>query len=369
MWRWVLILALAALLVLVAAAYLARCFHRLTPIRRLGERHRALAWLAACVPLGAVGLFALINVTTMGVVLLHLALAFLLTGAACAIVGRLRGAPVSPNWRAGVAVGMTVIYLAIGWVMAHHVFETHYTLETDKTLPGGSLRVALIADAHLGATLDGPGFAAQMARVQAQEPDTVVVVGDFVDDETAAEDMRAACRALGELKVPCGVYYVYGNHDRGYYSRRDFTAEELRAALTDNGVVILADDAVLLEDQWYMIGRKDRSMAGRLDAAALVDGLDASKYMVLLDHQPNDYDAEAATPVDLVLSGHSHGGHIFPLGQLAVLFGAGDCRYGHESRNGTDFIVTSGISGWAIPIKTGTWSEFVVIDVVERGRA
>ena len=73
--------------------------------------------------------------------------------------------------------------------------------------------------------------------------------------------------------------------------------------------------------------------------------------------------AEAATPADLVLSGHTHGGHIFPMGQLAVLTGVNDRRCGYERRNGTDFIVTSGISGWAIPIKTGTWSEYVVIDI------
>ena len=363
MWRWALILALAALLTLGAVIYLIRCFHRLTPIRRLGERHRALAWLATCAPLAAVASFALINVTTMGVALLHLALAFLLTGAACALVGRLRGRPVSPNWRAGVAVGITVVYLAVGWYMAHHVFETRYTLSTEKPLPNGSLRVVMVADAHLGATLDGPGFAAQTERIRKLRPDAVVIVGDFVDDETTASDMLAACRALGGLETTYGVYYVYGNHDRGYYSRRDFTAADLQAALEDNGVTILADEAVLLGERWYLVGRKDRSMAGRLDAAALTEDLDASRYIVLLDHQPNDYAAEAATPADLVLSGHSHGGHIFPLGQLAVLFGAGDRRYGHENRDGTDFIVTSGISGWAIPIKTGTWSEFVVVDI------
>ena len=86
--------------------------------------------------------------------------------------------------------------------------------------------------------------------------------------------------------------------------------------------------------------------------------------MIMLDHQPNDYAAEEASGVDLVLSGHTHGGHIFPAGLLGVWMGANDKTYGYERRGGTDFFVTSGISGWVIPFKTGCISEYVVIDIV-----
>ena len=99
-------------------------------------------------------------------------------------------------------------------------------------------------------------------------------------------------------------------------------------------------------------------------AAAIRENEPLARYTVLLDHQPNDYANEAVPPVDLVLSGHTHGGHIFPAGQIGLLTGANDRRYGTERRGDTDFVVTSGISGWAIPFKTGTWSEYVVIDVL-----
>ena len=365
MWRWYLMLAGMGLLVCAGIVCLARGFHRATPIERLAERHRLLSWLAACAPLAVVGLFALINVTTMGVVLLHLLAFWLLCGLGCAVAGRLRGRKVSPNWRVGIALGLTVAYLGVGWVMAHHVFETHYVLTTGKPLPEGGLRIVEIADSHLGITLDGPAFAAQMERVQALQPDAVVIVGDYVDDDTEAADMVEACRALGRLETPYGVYFAYGNHDLGYFDYRNFTGEELRAQLEANGVTLLADESVLLGDSFYLVGRRDRSMRGRQEAGALIEGLDASKYLVLLDHQPNDYAAEAATAADLVLSGHTHGGHIFPVGQFAELLHIDDRRYGHENRDGTDFIVTSGISGWAIPFKTGTWSEFVVVDITQ----
>lgn len=66
---------------------------------------------------------------------------------------------------------------------------------------------------------------------------------------------------------------------------------------------------------------------------------------------------------DLVLSGHTHGGQLFPFNQIGKWVGAVDLVYGREKRSNTDFIVTSGISDWAIKFKTGTRSEYVVINV------
>ena len=82
---------------------------------------------------------------------------------------------------------------------------------------------------------------------------------------------------------------------------------------------------------------------------------------MVLDHQPNDYDAEAESGADLVLSGHTHGGQLIPVNLFISL--ANDKTYGMEKRGNTNFIVTSGISDWAIKFKTGCRSEFNVIDV------
>ena len=266
-------------------------------------------------------------------------------------------------WAGAAALVLTALYLCCGWYCAHHVFITRYRFETDKDLGRQSLRVALLADSHLGVTLDGEGFARQMERLRAEEPDLVVVVGDFVDDDSTREDMLRACQALGELRPPLGIYFTYGNHDKGYFRYREFSERELRDALAENGVTILQDEKVLLNGRVYVIGRQDRTARNRAGMEELTAGLDGSAYMILLDHQPNDYDSEAASPVDLVLSGHTHGGHIFPCGIIGLLTGANDRRYGTETRNGTEFVVTSGISGWAIPFKTGAISEMVIIDI------
>ena len=86
------------------------------------------------------------------------------------------------------------------------------------------------------------------------------------------------------------------------------------------------------------------------------------KYVITINHQPNDYKNEMNN-TDLVLSGHTHGGQLFPLGQIGILLGSNNKIYGIERRENTTFIVNSGISDWAIKFKTGTVSEYVVIDI------
>ncbi len=358
--------AAALFLVLLAAGavYLVFRFHRFRFLRRLAERHRAWSWVIAfAIPAAIAAFFTLINVTSSVVVMLHLTVFWLVCDFAGFLVRKIGKKTCRFYFQGIAALLITTVYLGTGWFFAHHVFQTNYAFSTEKELGASSLRVAAIADAHLGITLKGADFARQMERLQQTNPDLVVVVGDFVDDDTEKQDMVEACRALGTLQTTYGVYFVFGNHDEGYFNTRDFSAQELRAELTKNQVTILEDESVLIDDRFYLIGREDRSFSGRQTAQALTADLDPSKYSILLDHQPNDYAAEAAAGVDLVLSGHTHGGHIFPVGPIGLAIGANDRVYGAEQRENTVFVVTSGISGWAIPFKTGAISEYVVIDI------
>lgn len=264
-----------------------------------------------------------------------------------------------------IALAATVIFLSIGWYLNFNVWQTNYTLKTDKKI--SDLKIAMIADSHLGTTFNGAGFIKHLEKIQAQNPDLLVIVGDFVDDDTSKEDMLTAVKALSEFKSKYGVYLVFGNHDKGYYGFRGFTAQDLRNELTKNNVKVLKDEVVLLDD-FYLIGRKDYSevqekRGGRASMSELTDNLDKSKYMIVLDHQPNDQKNQTASKVDLVLSGHTHGGQLFTFTWVGKWIGANDMIYGHKKQGQTDFIVTSGISDWAIKFKTGTKSEYVIIDV------
>ena len=130
----------------------------------------------------------------------------------------------------------------------------------------------------------------------------------------------------------------------------------------------LEDDSRLIADSFYIVGRCDRSNglgdASRKSAKELLSQLDKTKYIVMLDHQPHDFDGEADAGADLALCGHTHGGQFIPINKIGEWIGENCLTYGHEKRLGTDFIVSSGISNWTFKFKTGCFSEYVVIDIM-----
>lgn len=359
---WIMLFAAAGLGTLLGLFYLVTRFRKFSFLQKLSEKHNKLSWVISSIPVAALFLLNFVNTYASIIVILHLALIW----AICDLVTFVRR-KIKHSWSSRyvtgvVAIVVTAVYMSAGWFFAHHVFETDYRLKTNKDIGASPMRVAMFADSHIGVTLDGEKFAAQMKRINKQQPDVIIIAGDFVDDDTRRADMIRACQALGETNAKYGVFYADGNHDKGYGNSRDFTIDDLYAELEKNGVTVLRDETAVL-DRLNIVGRCDHGAAERKSAAELTEGLDHEKYTIMIDHQPRDYAAESKTNTDLVLSGHTHGGHIFPSGLVSLAFN--DKIYGKEIRNDTTFIVTSGISGWAIPFKTGCISEYVIIDIYD----
>ena len=342
-------------------------------VSKLSRGRRAAGWGIgiALILLPAAAAWRLLGFMNAVIILLHLSIFWMLAALVQHLVEKRRGQPLRRYYAGALAVLFTAVYLGVGAYQAYHVWQTDYTITTEKSV--GSLRVALLADSHVGTTFDGEGLNAHVQRIQAQEPDIVVVAGDFVDEDTTKENMLAACRALGTLDTPYGVYFVFGNHDKGLYSggSRGYTGDDLIAALEENGVTVLQDQVADIDGRFCLIGRQDASEAldfggSRADIRTLAQEAGEERFSIVLDHQPRDYAAQAEAGVDLVLSGHTHGGQLIPLMQFMRWFhtGSNDSIYGLERREHTDFIVTSGISDWAIKFKTGCISEFVIIDIV-----
>lgn len=359
-------------------AFVAGCVYLVSRVRRFsfvdkiakGRKKIGIA-VSAGVCILMIGILVLcMDFTNAVICILYLLLFWLISDLVFFIIKKIRKKDWKRYYAGMAAVLITCLYMVFGWYQAHGVWEQDYVIHTDKQV--GTIRAVLIADSHTGTTFDGDGFAEHMKAVQAQNPDVVLVAGDFVDDDTSLSDMQKCCAALGALDTKYGVYYVFGNHDKGYYAAdyRGYDGDDLVAELTKNGVHVLQDENVLIDDRFYIIGRQDLSEetdrgGSRADMSELTADLDDTKYQIVLDHQPADYDAEAASGVDLVLSGHTHGGQLFLIRLFEELTGVGgnDQIYGIEKENTTDFLVTSGISDWAIKFKTGCRSEFVVIDI------
>ncbi|MBQ9744193.1 MAG: metallophosphoesterase [Clostridia bacterium] len=361
---WLGIFAGVTLIAIFAIVFLMRGALRFGFCKKLYERNKPLGILSSIWPIVICLPFLFVGFVAFVIAFIHLFFFWVLTDLTVFIIRKLAKKGSAKRYINGfIAISLTVIYLTYGWIMAHNVIQTDYDIKTDKSLGKESFRVVAIADLHSGITLDGDDFLEECKRINALKPDIVVVCGDFVDDDTSREDMIKSCEALGTLDTKYGVFFVYGNHDRGYFRNGAFSTEELYYHLSKNKVKVLSDETVAINDNMYIIGREDASRKDRKTAQTLMQGIDPSKFVIMLDHQPTDYDAIAKGSPDLVISGHTHGGHIFPAGQIGMLMGANDFLYGLEKQGNTSFIVTSGISGWAIPFKTLTVSEFVVIDI------
>lgn len=369
---WIILFVILILSTLAGLAYLTSRIAKFDILLKLTHENTKLLYtLSLVLVLAVFGLLCLsLNLMNAVIVLLHLMIFWLLSELVFGIIEHYQTQSFQHYYAGIAALLLTIAALESGWFLDHHVWTTYYTVETTKT--NKPLRIVQFADSHIGTTFNGDGFAKYVEQMQKLNPDAVVIAGDFVDDDTMLEDMQKACAALGKLKTTYGVYFAFGNHDKGYYSpeRRGYSGNELISELQKNGVTVLQDESVLIADEYYILGRKDSSefMRGgkRENMDTLVKNLDKSKYIVVLDHQPNDYKNQVNSEVDLVLSGHTHGGQLWPLNKAGEWMGANDKTYGYERRNLTDFIVTSGISDWAIKFKTGTKSEIVVIDIKNR---
>lgn len=360
---WIFALVLALVLCVCAVAFLIRHFHKFKCIQRLATQHKALAWVISAAPLLLAAACALFEGVTVVLVLIHLMIIWAVCDLVGLLVNKARHTTLAQQPRyvaGGVAILLTAAYIGAGVFALYNVEETHYELSTEKA---AHLRILQISDSHLGTTFDGEGFDAYLQRAQQCNPDVVVVTGDLIDDGSSWEDMQAAARALGAMTSTYGTYYVFGNHDKGMGDGRGYGGQQVIDELTRNGVVVLQDQLVPLGNNVVLMGRQDKSAQSRASMQQLMAGVDPNAYVVVLDHQPGDYAAQEKSGVDLVLSGHTHGGQMIPVGQFSEAVGINDATYGLQRRGTTDFIVNAGISDWEIKFKTGAISEYVVVDV------
>lgn len=248
--------------------------------------------------------------------------------------------------------------------------QTGYEIEIDKEIRPEGYRIALISDLHLGTTFGLDELRQYAEDISNTEPDLVILCGDIVDEGTSLEWIQEAMPILGSIESSFGVYYVYGNHDNATYTENPrFTPSQLSEALLQAQIQILVDEAVEIQDDITLIGRQDRSMArrsGRKSLDQLLENVDREDFLLLLDHQPCELEEADREGYDLLLSGHTHAGQIWPVGLIAGATGINAVNYGQEQLHHLQVIVTSGIAGWGYPIRTQQHSEYVIIDV--RGR-
>ena len=215
-------------------------------------------------------------------------------------------------------------------------------------------RTALvISDLHLG-HVNGLGFSLRIARLAASlHPDVVFIPGDLYDGTRSEPDRLAA--PLKQLSPPFGIYFATGNHD-------EFGPGALyAAALTRAGVRVLANEKVTVEGlQILGVPYGDAASPIRLRATLERLALDPGQASILLNHVPNRLPIVEQAGVSLQLSGHTHGGQLFPFTWLTRRV-FGKFTYGLQRFAGLQVYTSYGAGTWGPPMRVGTSPEIVLL--------
>ena len=266
-----------------------------------------------------------------------------------------------------VPIILTAIILAYGYWNMNDIVEKDYKIYTNKNIREEGYRVAMISDLHYGTVMNREKLQAVCNDIEEAEPDIVVLCGDIVDEKTTVEQMKEATEILGDIKSKYGVFYIYGNHDDARYSSiPSYTKDELKNELLSNNIYVLVDESYEINDDLVIVGRDDEGFSkeeGRKSSEDLIANIDKSKFILLLDHQPSELNLNSSLGYDLQLSGHTHKGQIWPAGLISELFNFNELEYGYKKIGDYEIIVSSGISGWNYPIRTGSKSEYLIIDI------
>jgi predicted MPP superfamily phosphohydrolase len=221
-------------------------------------------------------------------------------------------------------------------------------------------RIVQLTDVHVGPTIGKAFIEDLVARVNALEPDVIAITGDLVDG--SVEALREHVAPLGNLRARYGVFFVTGNHE--YYSGADAWIMHLRSL----GVQVLRNERVRIggDDGFDLAGIDDAFSASfeghGPDLAKALDGRDAGRACVLLAHQPRGIHLADSLGVDLQLSGHTHGGQMFPWNlavRLQQPFVAGLHRLKHAQ-----IYVSHGTGYWGPPMRVGAPAEITEIELV-----
>jgi uncharacterized protein len=219
-----------------------------------------------------------------------------------------------------------------------------------------SLNVVMASDIHLG-TILGKSFLSKLKdEINKLNPDIILLAGDIIDEDISPVIKNNVGEELTQLKSKYGVYAITGNHE--YIGG----AEEACKYLSAHRVNVLRDSIVKIDNSFYIVGREDRAKRQflgqrRKELSDLMNGVDKSFPIILMDHQPFGLNEALENNIDLQLSGHTHYGQLWPVNYIVEKIY--DLSWGYAVNGNTHYYVSCGVGGWGPPIRTGSRPEII----------
>nr|WP_321501635.1 metallophosphoesterase [uncultured Dethiosulfovibrio sp.] len=260
--------------------------------------------------------------------------------------------PVFALW-----TGLSLAIVAGGWINARYPVTKTISLDIPGT-EDRSIRIALMTDLHISSMTSQKWLERVVEKTNGLSPDLILMAGDILDGPDGPK-LELIAQGLKGLRAPLGVYGSPGNHE--YYLGIGKSQRILESA----GVSLLRDRAVLVDGSLWVLGREDvqapRMGLSRSPLKNIVPS--GNEPVVVLDHTPIAPALEEASngAVDLLLSGHTHRGQLFPFQLITSMIYPLD--WGLEKLGGSYVYVSCGVGTWGPPIRTSSRPEIVAVDI------
>jgi len=257
------------------------------------------------------------------------------------------------------AIVFSSVNIFAGYINARHPRVIELNLKIDKPGHGlKSLTISMASDIHLGTIIRKTKARELVKLLNAPKPDLILLAGDVVDEDLAPVIKDNIGEALCELKASLGVYAITGNHE--YIGGAGPAVDYLEK----HCIKMLRDTAVLVNGQFYIVGRDDRDKVRftgkpRKELEEVMKDVDRSYPIILMDHQPFNLSRAADEGVDLQLSGHTHHGQIWPFNYITKAIY--ELSWGYKKIRNTHFYVSCGFGTWGPPVRLGNRPEVVII--------
>ncbi|WP_086314453.1 hypothetical protein A5821_002024 [Enterococcus sp. 7F3_DIV0205] len=260
---------------------------------------------------------------------------------------------------------LVVILFCYGSWQAQQVKTINYRVTIDKTANNKlkKLKAVLISDLHLGYVNDVKKLEKIVTKINQMHPDVVFISGDLFDGNyKALQDTSGIQKQFKRLSSTYGTYMCWGNHDAGE------TFEKMKALVEASDIVLLEDEMTVVGEEILIVGRKDSRPIGSQDGDRKNLKEQFKKVgnqlpKIILDHQPSNID-EYKQANELILSGHTHQGQIFPFSLVTKAYFTVDYGYYRKNEQSPQVIVSSGVGTWGPPMRIGTQSEIVQIEII-----
>jgi len=224
------------------------------------------------------------------------------------------------------------------------------------------LNVVMLSDLHLGDIVNKQRLSKMITKINELKPDIVILAGDIIDDYIEPFIEQNMAVEFKKIQSKYGVYAVFGNHE--YYGGAiEQIAHEYKNSANFN---LLRDETVKVDNSFYIVGREDISYeriskSKRKNMEELLRNTEINLPIIIIDHQPVALSEGEKVGADLQLSGHTHHGQFSPASIVTNKLFEND--FGLLQKGSFNIVVSSGVGTWGPPIRIGTSSEIVQVEI------